>query len=319
MKHNTQLKRTQEEVVESFKKVHGNRYDYSRVAYTGTKNKVIIGCQEHGWFEQMVSNHKKGRGCIECGKIQANKSKKITLEEFISRSQAQHGNKYDYSLVDLENNRVRDKVKIICPTHGVFSQNAHPHMLGFGCRKCSDVSNGDNYKLTQSEFIEIAKATHGDLYDYSKTVYTYAKKKVTITCKKHGDFEQEACAHTCGQGCPQCRSSKGEKAIASWLESRHIDYISEKRFKDCLSPRGNTLKFDFYLTSYNALIEFDGSHHYKVIEYWGSNLKCIQEHDKIKTKYAKKKGMPLLRIPYFRIDEIPDLLSEFLFQTAAAA
>jgi len=44
--------------------------------------------------------------------------KKLTLEDFIVRSERIHRNKYDYSLVDYKNNST--KVKIICDIHGVF-------------------------------------------------------------------------------------------------------------------------------------------------------------------------------------------------------
>ena len=53
-------------------------------------------------------------------------------------------------------------------------------------------------------FIEKARAKHGDRYDYSKTVYIRVHDKVIITCKEHGDFEQQAVDHTRGRGCPRC-------------------------------------------------------------------------------------------------------------------
>lgn len=43
--------------------------------------------------------------------------------------------------------------------------------------------------ITTEIWIKRAKEVHGDLYDYSKTVYKSCKDKVTITCPIHGDFE----------------------------------------------------------------------------------------------------------------------------------
>lgn len=60
-------------------------------------------------------------------------------------------------------------------------------------------------KFTTKDFIEKAKQTHGDRYDYSNTVYTRSRDKVTITCRKHGPFEQRASAHLDGCGCPKCQ------------------------------------------------------------------------------------------------------------------
>lgn len=50
---------------------------------------------------------------------------------------------------------------------------------------------------------------HGDLYDYSKTVYNMNKGKVCITCKKHGDFQQNPDNHLYGFGCEKCGNESG--------------------------------------------------------------------------------------------------------------
>lgn len=43
-------------------------------------------------------------------------------------------------------------------------------------------------KLTTREFIEIAKKTHGNFYDYSKTVYDGMNKKITVIDPEYGEF-----------------------------------------------------------------------------------------------------------------------------------
>lgn len=60
---------TKEQWVERFKKVHGDRYDYSLVKVgkgAGTKYKVIILCKKHGEFLQRPQAHSKGEGCPYC-------------------------------------------------------------------------------------------------------------------------------------------------------------------------------------------------------------------------------------------------------------
>ena len=59
-------------------------------------------------------------------------------------------------------------------------------------------------KLTTKEFVEKARAIHGDKYDYSKVEYINAKSKVIIICPEHGEFEQAAGGHLQGKGCPKC-------------------------------------------------------------------------------------------------------------------
>lgn len=58
------------------------------------------------------------------------------------------------------------------------------------------------------EFIKKAVAKHGDAYDYRKTEFTAATKKITIICRKHGEFQQVARYHLAGQGCPLCGKEK---------------------------------------------------------------------------------------------------------------
>lgn len=59
-------------------------------------------------------------------------------------------------------------------------------------------------RLTQEQFLEKARAVHGDKYDYSQAVYESSQKKVTIICPKHGAFRQQAGSHLRGVGCPLC-------------------------------------------------------------------------------------------------------------------
>ncbi len=48
--------------------IHGeDKYDYSKVIYVSTHEKVKIRCVEHGIFEQSPSNHLRGYGCRDCG------------------------------------------------------------------------------------------------------------------------------------------------------------------------------------------------------------------------------------------------------------
>jgi hypothetical protein len=55
-----------EEILEEFKIVHGDKYDYSLVNYKKCVLKVKIICKTHGVFEQLVAVHKMC-GCPHCG------------------------------------------------------------------------------------------------------------------------------------------------------------------------------------------------------------------------------------------------------------
>ncbi len=47
-------------------RVHGEKYSYEGVVYTGAMKKVTITCPEHGDFEQAPNNHSRGKGCPKC-------------------------------------------------------------------------------------------------------------------------------------------------------------------------------------------------------------------------------------------------------------
>lgn len=50
------------------KNVHGNKYDYSKTVYSSYSGKILIGCKEHGYFNQRLDGHLQGLGCPSCGK-----------------------------------------------------------------------------------------------------------------------------------------------------------------------------------------------------------------------------------------------------------
>jgi len=60
---------TWDQVLEKFRKVHGNRYIYSADGYVNAKSKIKITCRIHGEFEQVVSNHCVRKGCKKCSDI----------------------------------------------------------------------------------------------------------------------------------------------------------------------------------------------------------------------------------------------------------
>ncbi len=196
-------KKTTEEFILEAKLIHGiNRFDYSLVEYVDARTKVKIVCPTHGAFEQESSSHLRGAGCPDCSATRIAKSRGMTIESFVLKATAIHGiGKYDYSLVECVSSKA--KVKIICPTHGVFEQKPSSHLRGAGCSRCSR-----NKKKTTEEFILEAKSLHGTSnYDYSLTQYVNAKIKIKIICPAHGIFEQKPDDHVKGRGCPSCAKS----------------------------------------------------------------------------------------------------------------
>ena len=59
-------KLTTEYVIEQFIEIHGDKYDYSEVDYTGDDQPVKIICRKHGPWYPKPTDHKQGNGCKSC-------------------------------------------------------------------------------------------------------------------------------------------------------------------------------------------------------------------------------------------------------------
>ena len=97
-------KPTTEEWIKNAKKVHGNKYDYSKVKYINSRTKVCIICSKHGEFWQTPNDHLNGRGCYCCGHGYTKKYKFNLLQEF--------ENEYDFKAF-LANNDINILLVII--------------------------------------------------------------------------------------------------------------------------------------------------------------------------------------------------------------
>ena len=289
----TSIKSSTEEFIEQAKKIHGNKYDYSKVEYLQAHSKVCIICPVHGEFWQTPNSHLKGSGCSKCSTRY-----KYTTGEFIKKAIEIHDNKYDYSKVQYVN--AHTKVCIICPVHGEFWQTPNGHLNGNGCNKCKLENFSKKYKLTLCEFIEKANKKHNNFFDYSKVEYLQAHSKVCIICPKHGEFWQTPCNHLNGDGCPECNKSKLENEIKYFLLEKQIKFIEEKKF-DWLIYKEN-MRLDFYLPEYNIAIECQGEQHFKPIDFSGKlteeetyeQFKLIRNRDKKKRELCELNNVKIL-------------------------
>src|SRR6056297_2875605 len=242
-------RRSIDELINIFRKVHGDKYDYSLVSTTKTKQKVKIICPIHGIFEQTVSGHLRGNNCKKCSSSKHSENMTKSKECFIKKAKETHKNKYDYSLVNYKHSH--KKVKIICPIHGIFEQTPNSHLQKSGCPECFKQRQTKNI----FDFKNISNNVHGSKYDYSLVDYKTSKQKVKIICPVHGIFEQRPDNHIQGQGCPNCipksYTSKSEIELREWIQ----DFIEIKsNVRDIISP----YEIDIVIPSKKLAIEFDG-------------------------------------------------------------
>jgi len=128
---------TNDEIISRFRKQHGDKYDYSKVAYTSQNKPVTIICRTHGGFSQLPMNHWKGHGCFQCSYKHRADSKRKLLSEWVKEASEVHDFKYDYSESGQPKSG-KSKAIIKCPAHGKFEQRWINHVYSEqGCPKCA--------------------------------------------------------------------------------------------------------------------------------------------------------------------------------------
>ena len=199
-----------DKILEKFKEVHGDFYNYSQVIYEGNHTKVKIICPKHGKFEQTPGHHINDQnGCPNCGeeKVKLEHIKRTrTLQEFINEANLVHEDRYDYSKTIYTG--ANNKVIIICLEHGEFEQNAQFHLSGCGCPDCGRISGGLLRRNSHQSIITKFREIHGDRYIYDEVEYKGTSINVIIICLEHGSFEQLPLNHIKGHGCHKCASTK---------------------------------------------------------------------------------------------------------------
>lgn len=202
------FKKTKDQFIEKARAVHGDKYDYTNTVYRGANIPLTIVCRKcHREITISPSNHYKGMGCKWCY------GKSVTKEKFIEKARKVHGDRYDYSLVEIS--RFDDAVTVICPDHGPFQIKAFNHLHGGKCKKCG----GPHSAITRKEFIRRAIEAHGNKYDYSQVpISLNTKMKITIGCTVHGPFDMKVWWHLSGQGCSKCFHDRRSSEMADSAE-----------------------------------------------------------------------------------------------------
>lgn len=268
--------------IEKSIKIHQNKYSYSSVEYKNRVTNVKIYCNKCNlYFYQKPARHLQGRGCSNCCC-----SSKLSLSDFIERSNKIHNFKYDYS--ESEYISFSDDIKIICKNHGIFIQKAGDHLLGKGCNECAK----ENSRMTHDQFINRCKLIHNNFYDYSKTKYIKSSNDITITCPLHGDFIQNARSHALGHRCRMCAktSSKTELDLYEKLKI-HIPNILHND-KTILNRK--ELDITNHITK--RAIEYNGDFWHFNPKIYDENYKCkidvksVWKRDKEKIDEAESKG-----------------------------
>lgn len=179
LRNKNQKRKTTKEFIEQARKIHGDKYDYSKVEYKNAGTKVCIICPEHGEFWQRPINHLSGSGCVKCGRDNAGKKLSSKAKKsFFKKAFALYGNRYDYSEV---NSIISDNGVLIFDNEKQiwFIQKPKEHLKGNGYTEANIMAWYQANNDLRSYYYRIAQQ-YEDLYDL------YRKhKKIFYSMKKN--------------------------------------------------------------------------------------------------------------------------------------
>ena len=169
-----------EQFIEKAKRIHGNKYDYSKVIYKNSHTPIKIYCKRcKEYFYQIPNNHLTGMQCKKCATKLVHNMQKYTIKQFIEKATKIHNNKYDYSKSKYIS--YTTPLEIICKKCGkTFLQTPVAHLRGHGCKKCKDKNKRIDWKV---RLILLNKLGITKYLDFSKTKYVHSKQKIEVICK----------------------------------------------------------------------------------------------------------------------------------------
>jgi hypothetical protein len=275
---------TTEEVIEKFKTVHGDRYDYSKYVYPKRKElKGIVICKEHGEFETTRMHHEKGIGCPVCAGVPRGGFKQKTREDFLIEMMKIFGDTLNFSKYVYKNNTT--KGVIVCPIHGEFQKNARHLLRGQGCPECSG-----KQKLSLDKIQEKLDSIYGQSHYtvLSNTDYINNKTPISMWCSIHQSswmVRPDNLLHSKTR-CPKCAEdiSKIEEDLRDYVKSLNVSFISNTR--QIISP----LELDVYIPEKNLAIEMNG------LLFHSETYEKSKNYHLHKTVGCGKQGISLLHI-----------------------
>ena len=271
---------TTELLIQKYKLIHEDKYDYSKVSFVDKYSKVNIICYKHGEFSILPYAHYKYT-CPKCSIENRRNSNKDIISRFI----AIHGDKFDYSIMKYTG--MNTPIDIICKKHNlIFKQTPNSHCKGSECPKCRYEKSGKSKKNNIEDIIDRFKQIYGDIYDYSKFIYEHIQKPSTIICKKHGEYLKNTLSHLNGSACSRCNNYSTSKP-----EIEIYDFI-KKYFNSLIQSDRNILKgkeIDIYIPELKIGIEYNGL-------YWHSDLYKDKSYHLDKLKLSNSSNIKLIQI-----------------------
>lgn len=207
--------------------IHNNKYTYVESSYTDYRQNTRIICPFHGAFEEIARRHIEGKypkGCPKCPELHPKPKRvsknKLNSEDFISKANLKHNNKYTYLKTEYVNSR--EKVIITCPVHGDFEQRPKQHLYGNGCPACAREATlfKAGGKLTEEELKSALIKDSNKHIEIDFSTYTgWEKKTLKCVCPEHGEFTASPKNfHKRVHGCIDCTENLNSHSRSNYVK-----------------------------------------------------------------------------------------------------
>ena len=253
------------------------------------RKRVEFVCKKHGSYWDWPSNFLKGHGCHIC-------QGKAKDDEEVRQELSRLHPTLDFSQTKYSEHDELYRIKVVCPKHGEQLINYYNLLNGQGCYWCGREKAALAKTTSNEEFARRGKSLFGNLYDYGKVDMYHRDEygRVTVICKKHGDFRTVPSNFLKGCGCPKCQESFLENIVRIELERNNIEYVYN--CGKSLLPWLGRLRLDFYLPNRNIAIECQGEQHFRPIEVFGGEgvFREQVENDRKKMELCQENNVKLL-------------------------
>ena len=247
-----------EEFKRRARKVHGQKYDYTKVKYLNARTNVTITCGRHyppKLFPQSPDQHLRGQGCRFCRDKKARQRFLLSEAEVNERLKNNSKGGGFCELIEGSYRGQNKKAQIVCEKHGAQKPRFVTSILSgeHPCLECS--GNFIYHGYTEEQFREkIEEKFNGKNYTILPFVYSNRSDTlISLFCHhpNHGRFSLFAGSLRNSPGCFRCSYKESQKNRTAGLHKQLVE-TEQKRFNNWLK---------------NVTKKYNGFYDYSKVEY----------------------------------------------------
>jgi len=224
---------------------------------------------------------------------------RLTTNQFIARARKIHGRRYDYSRTKCIAST--KPLTINCRIHGRFSQLAHNHLRGQGCRQCASIARSKKQlKYSIRDAIQVAKTRNGRCLS-AAAEYKNVVTSIRWRCAEGHEFSNSLSQILAGYWCPQCSTGIGERICRAYFEQLFGHRFIRLRPTWLRSRIGTKMELDGYCRELRLAFEHQGEHHFSSDAHYlwrhRAHFDKVHSRDKLKRLLCAKQGVRLIEVP----------------------